>query len=122
MREGGFSVIDPSRPEYQPLLLQDNASSHTAHRSVAALRESGIQEVPSFPPYSPDLNPIEGVWNLLKRRVYQRQPRPTKYAELVQAIREEWDALEPDDYVEFILSMPERVQAVLAANGGQTKY
>jgi DDE superfamily endonuclease len=60
-REGGFTVIDPSRPEYQPLLLQDNAPSHTAHRAVAALRESGIQEVPSFPPYSPDLNPIEGV-------------------------------------------------------------
>ena len=58
----------------------------------------------------------------MKRRIYQRQPRPTKYAELVEAIREEWDALEPDDYVEFILSMPERVQAVLAANGGQTKY
>jgi DDE superfamily endonuclease len=121
-REGGFSVTDPSRAEYQPLLLQDNASSHTAHRAVAALRESGMQEVPSFPPCSPDLNPIEGVWNLLKRRIYQRQPRPTKYAELIEAIREEWDALEPDDYVEFILSMPERVQAVLAANGGQTKY
>jgi hypothetical protein len=45
-----------------------------------------------------------------------------KYAELIEAIREEWDALEPDDYVEFILSMPDRVQAVLAANGGQTKY
>ena len=84
---------------------------------VAALRELGIQDVPSFPPYSLNLNPIEGVWNLLKRRICQRQPRPTKYAELIEAIREEWNALKSDDYVEFILSMPERVQAVLAANG-----
>lgn len=91
--------MDPSWAEYQLLLLQDNAPSHTAHRSVAALRESGIQEVPSFPSCSPDLNPIEGVLNLLKRRISQRQPRPTKYAELIQVIREEWDALEPDDYV-----------------------
>jgi chorismate mutase len=59
---------------------------------------------------------------MLKGRIDQRQPRPTKYAELIEAIREEWDALEPDDYVEFILSMSERVQAILAANGGQTKY
>lgn len=41
-REGGFSVTDPSRAEYQPLFLQDNAPCHTAHRVVAALRESGI--------------------------------------------------------------------------------
>ena len=120
-REGGFSVTDPSRPEYQPL-LQDNAPSHTAHWAVTALHESGIQEVPFFPPYSPDVNPIEGVWNLLKRRIYQRQPRPTKYEELIEVFRGEWDALEPDDYIKFILSIPERVQAVLTANGGQTKY
>lgn len=57
--EGGFSVTDPS-PKYQPPLLQDNVSSHTAYRAVAALRESGIQEVPSYLPCSPGVNPIEG--------------------------------------------------------------
>jgi hypothetical protein len=41
-RERGFIITDPSRAEYQPLLLQDNAPSHTAHRSVTALRESDI--------------------------------------------------------------------------------
>ena len=30
-RKGGFSVIDPSWPEYQPLLLQDNTPSHITH-------------------------------------------------------------------------------------------
>jgi hypothetical protein len=34
---------------------------------------------------------------MLKCRIYQRQPRPTKYEELIEAIREEWDALVPDE-------------------------
>jgi hypothetical protein len=77
-REGGFTITELSRPEYQPLLLQDNATCHTAAISVAALRATEIQEVPRFPPNSPDLNPIEGVWNIIKKRIYERKPRPTK--------------------------------------------
>jgi hypothetical protein len=38
------------------------------------------------------------------------------------ALEKEWDNLKPDDYAELILSMPDRVEAVLKANGGYTKY
>jgi len=77
---------------------------------------------PNFPPHSPDVNPIESVWNILKGRIYERKPRPTTYEAIYAAIQEEWDNLEPDDYAELILSMPSRVEAVLKANGGHTKY
>jgi transposase len=111
-----------SRPKYQPLLLQDNAIYHTAAISIAALRAANIQEVPRFPPNSPDLNLIKGMWNIIKKRIYERKPRPITYSAVMAALEEEWNNLEPDDHAELILSMPDRVEAVLKANGGYTKY
>ena len=44
-----------------------------------------------FPPSSPDLNPIEGVWRTLKMCVCQNSPVPRTEAELRQGLKEEWD-------------------------------
>jgi len=57
-----MGLEDSIHPDNQPLLLQDNATVHTAAISQAALAKAGIRMVPNFPPSSPDLNPIEGVW------------------------------------------------------------
>jgi hypothetical protein len=54
--------------------------------------------------------------------VSTRKPRLITYEAIYAAVQEEWDNLEPDDYAELILSMPNRVEAVLKANGGHTKY
>jgi transposase len=78
-----------SRPKYQPLLLQNNATCHIAAISMAALRAANIQEVPRFPSNSPDLNPIKGVWNIIKKRIYKRKPRPTTYSAVMAALEEE---------------------------------
>ena len=72
-----MGVEGSTNPDNQPLLLQDNATVHTAAISQAALTKAGIRIVPNFSPSSPDLNPIEGVWGLLKRRINSRRPRPT---------------------------------------------
>jgi hypothetical protein len=116
-----MGVEGSQHPDNQPLLLQDNASIHTAAQSRQALEQAGIMTIPDFPPCSPDLNPIEGVWALLKRRVNSRIPRPTTYDSIKQAIVEEWDNLTVEDYEDMILSMPERVAACLAAEGGHTR-
>jgi transposase len=84
-----MGVEGSTHPDNQPLLLQDNASVHAAAVAKAALRQTGILEVPGFPPYSPDLNPIEGVWALLKKRVNARSPRPTLKEDIKQALLEE---------------------------------
>ena len=62
-------------PDQEPFIfMQDNASPHTARITKAWLQENRIRTL-DWPPYSPDLNPIENVWGLLKKRLYQDMPR-----------------------------------------------
>ena len=73
------------------MLAQDGAKCHTAHSTIHAIRaEAG--DILDWPPMSPDLNPIENVWAVLKTAVYGRNPANEE--ELRQAIIEEWQNLD----------------------------
>jgi transposase len=69
------------------IFQQDNAPSHTARHSKAFFEEARIQ-ILDWPPYSPDLNPIENLWGILKRRVDAR--KPATLDELRIIVKEEW--------------------------------
>jgi transposase len=103
----------------QGIIMEDNASIHTARLTKAAYTIQCITWM-VWPANSPDLNPIENVWRLLKYRIGKRFPRSD--AEVRQFLQEEWAKLEVKDFVHYIEQMPERVQAVIAANGGHTKW
>lgn len=101
------------------ILMEDGASSHTARFTQAWHTYYGFNKM-TWPANSPDLNPIENVWRLLKYRIGKRFPRTI--SELRAIIIEEWDKLEPKDYLHYIHEMPQRCQAVLDNNGGHTKW
>lgn len=100
---------------------QDNAPCHTAKSLKNVLSSEQTRALP-WPPNSPDLNPIENVWNTLKSKVYER-PNPTKQI-LIQNIKEVWHncPLIKGCIQSCIESMPRRMESVLKSKGGSTKY
>ncbi|UYV69796.1 hypothetical protein LAZ67_7000751, partial [Cordylochernes scorpioides] len=104
------------------LYQQDNARPHTARISQQVLQD--VQMLP-WPPYSPDLSPIEHVWDIIGRRLHAL-PQPRSEDELWQMVEREWRAIPQDAIRTLIDSLPRRVAACIAVRGdelnGRTKY
>ena len=100
------------------VLMEDNASIHKAFATRDLHTEQGVLCM-DWPPNSPDLNPIENLWRLLKCRVGRRFPKTT---EEVRRYVEEWLKLNERDIRKYVQSMHERCEAVIAANGMHTKW
>jgi hypothetical protein len=73
---------------------------------------------------SPDLNPIETLWNRMKDRLQDQHGHEQGFdkQQLKQWIMEAWDAIDEHVLRALITSMPARCQAVIDAQGGDTKY
>ncbi|UYV79193.1 hypothetical protein LAZ67_17001455 [Cordylochernes scorpioides] len=98
------------------LYQQDNALPHTASISQQALQD--VQMHP-WPPYSPDLSPIEHVWDIIGRRLHAL-PQPRSEDELWQMGEREWRAIPQDAIRTLIDSLLRRVAACIAVRGGPT--
>jgi len=101
-------------------LAQDNAPCHTARGTMQMLKDNLIIVRP-WPAKSPDLNPIEHLWDMLKRRI-RRHPPPNNVADLERLATEGWENIIQRAIQRFIMSMRAQWQAVIAAAGGHTQY
>ncbi|KJZ67977.1 hypothetical protein HIM_12634 [Hirsutella minnesotensis 3608] len=114
------------------VFAQDNASTHTAAIVQDWLTEwaaeNGVSLV-DWPAYSPDLNPIENVWKLLKERIHNNHPELADFPKnnqskqrLCEAAVEAWEEFEDGVLQNLVESMPRRLEAVRSAKGWYTKY
>ncbi|GFT80704.1 transposable element Tc1 transposase [Trichonephila clavipes] len=67
---------------------------------------------------SPDLNPIENVWDALWRQVAGRNYLPTNKNTLIRALTEEWDKLPQQLLDNVVQSMVRRVECCITLHGG----
>lgn len=93
-------------------LMQDNAPSHRARITRQYLNDVGVQ-VLDWPSRSPDLNPIEHIWDILGRRVRQNYGEFQTLEALAQALTNEWQQIPQDAVAILIQSMPERMRAAI---------
>ena len=109
--------------------MQDNAPIHTAKKVKKWFNDIAIPLV-DWPPFSPNLNPIEHIWVLLKRKVMEMHleyidwigKKASDIVVLEKAIIEAWDALPKSLFDSLIENYEKRIAAVIKANGWHTKY
>ncbi len=101
------------------IFQQDLAPAHTAKGTKSWLNDHGVG-VLDWPANSPDLNPIENLWGIVKRKM--RDTRPNNADDLKAAIKATWASIPPQQCHKLITSMPRRIEAVIQAKLAPTKY
>ena len=101
------------------ILQQDNARPHVARVCQDFLTNNNIAPL-AWPPYSPDLTPIEHMWDKLDRRVRKRRNPPATLAQLRNALIDEWNNILMRTVNALVNSIQRRIRAATAARVGGT--
>ena len=104
-------------PEF--ILMEDNAACHDSDWTNQERRAEGISKV-DWPPNSPDFNPIEKVWTLMKRRIQRRRglERITTIGEMKCVLKEEWEKITIDEINAQISLLPKTMMSCIRQAGG----
>ncbi len=101
-------------------VFQHDNDPNTPPKTTTALLKKLRVKVMDWPSMSPDLNPIEHLWGILKWKVEER--KVSNIHQLRDVVMEEWKRTPVATCEALVNSMPKRVKAVLENNGGHTKY
>ncbi len=101
---------------------QDNAQCHAAQIiSDWFLEHDNEFTLLKWPPQSPDLNPIEHLWDVVEREIHIMDVQPTNLQQLCDAIMSIWIKISEECFQHLVESMKQRIKAVLKAKGGPTR-
>ncbi|GFT57221.1 transposable element Tc3 transposase [Trichonephila clavipes] len=104
-----FLFINDNAPYHRAVLFDDFLETENTHRM-------------SWPANSPDLNPINHVWDMLGRQIVAISLPPSSVTELKRALQEAWNRLSPQLIHHLIASMVYRCAACMAVRGDHTSY
>ena len=115
-------VLPFLQQQAQGVMFQhDNATPHAARLTRDFLAQNNVNVLP-WPSRSPDLSPIEHLWDHLGRQLRRRQPQPQNRQQLEHVLHEEWRRIPADVIRRLTFSMRRRVMACINANGCHTRY
>ena len=97
-------VIPRAQAEGHFILMQDGARPHSARQSIQFL-DHHIRKL-DWPACSPDLHPIDHLWDQLGRRIREHLNPPRSLDELELALIEEWRQIPEEIIRRLFLSMP----------------
>ena len=100
--------------------MHDGALCHRSLSTRNYLDGRKICVLSDWPPQSPDLNPIENLWSILKEKIDMLNP--TNSDELWNYTKQQWNLLDSDVIVKLYDSMPRRIKTALKCKGQQLKY
>jgi hypothetical protein len=104
------------------ILQEDNNPSHGTRSELNVakqLRDSNWITVLVHPAQSPDLNPIEAIWNILKQRVRRR--RWDSLEQLKEVLQDEWSKINMEEVQARIMEMPSRCRNLANSDGEAIK-
>jgi len=103
------------------VFMQDNAPCHKARVILDFLQENNIETL-DWPRQSPDLNPIENLWAIIKKKRQKKYGLPRDKEELITQIFDIWDNIKPELVETLANSANSRINAVLKLKGKVSKY
>ena len=110
-----IDIFYPDGCEFQ----QDNAPCHVSKSTKEFMRLRNIHPI-GWPPNSPDLNPIENVWELMKTELSMMIIKD--YDDLAQKIEILWANLTHEYLTSLINSMKDRLESCIKNQGYETEY
>ena len=101
------------------IFMQDNAPFHSTRATKEFLASLGFknQNLMVWPPNSPDLNPIENLWSIIKRIVYSDGKQFSSKAELWEAIQVDAKYIDASTIANLTNSVNERIFEVIKRKG-----
>ena len=100
----------------QPIVMEDNTPVHK-DVCVQTRKDLGMITL-EHPPNSPDLNPIEIIWEHMKDIIGKDYSEVSSMQEMRRIVHELWDGYSNDKWDSLIESMPERMRKVIKAKEG----
>lgn len=120
--ELAMTIADFNLNKSKMILMQDNDPKHKSRITMEYLEKQQYQLM-EWPPQSPDLNPIENMWALLKKKLYSNYDRPPKgMLELWERVGETWYAMSIEECNKCIETMHKRCLDVIKNKGYWIDY